>query len=58
MRRYNCTLKMGSVCEPERSEVQSCDMQGLHDAGYEVILVGHSLGAGAAALLGLRFKAT
>ena len=33
-------------------------MQGLHDAGYEVILVGHSLGAGAAALLGLRFKAT
>ncbi len=30
-------------------------MQGLHEAGYEVIIVGHSLGAGAAALLALIF---
>lgn len=31
-------------------------MQGLHEAGYEVIIVGHSLGAGAAALLALIFR--
>ena len=30
-------------------------VQGLHEAGYEVIIVGHSLGAGAAALLALIF---
>ena len=32
-------------------------LQGLHEAGFEMIIVGHSLGAGAAALLGLEFKA-
>ncbi len=31
-------------------------MQGLHEAGYNIITVGHSLGAGAAALLAMMLK--
>lgn len=31
-------------------------MQGLHEAGFEIVIVGHSLGAGAAALLALIFE--
>ena len=31
-------------------------LQGLHEAGFEIVIVGHSLGAGAASLLALIFK--
>ncbi|CAK0787789.1 hypothetical protein CVIRNUC_011011 [Coccomyxa viridis] len=33
-----------------------CVAQGLHEAGFQIIIVGHSLGAGAASLLALIFK--
>ncbi|BDA47245.1 probable Sn1-specific diacylglycerol lipase alpha [Coccomyxa sp. Obi] len=38
------------------SERLSCIAQGLHEAGYNIITVGHSLGAGAAALLAMMLK--
>lgn len=31
-------------------------LQGLHEAGYKIVTVGHSLGAGAAALLTMMLK--
>ena len=40
------TLKKESMC-----------LQAMQDAGFRVTLVGHSLGAGAAALMALMFKA-
>ena len=42
----------------ETLDPQSCMrvLQGLHEAGFEIVIVGHSLGAGAASLLALIFK--
>lgn len=41
------------MASSHRHESMMCELQGLHEAGYKIITVGHSLGAGAAAILAM-----